>query len=59
VAIVSKAFFMASIISTEPASASGDDLPRDADAVSTARSSISLHPPPPGNSPTPTSTSPV
>src|SRR5246127_1168487 len=59
VAIVSKVFFMASIISTEPASASPEDLPRDATAVSTARSNISLQPPPPGSSPTPTSTNPV
>ena len=58
VAIVSKAFFIASIISTEPASASPETFPREAAALSTARSSISLQPPPPGSRPTPTSTSP-
>src|SRR5579864_9216576 len=57
--MVSKAFFIASSISTEPARASPETFPREAAALSTACSNISLQPPPPGSKPTPTSTSPV
>ena len=55
IAMVSKACFIASIISTDSPRPCRTKLP----ALSTARSSISLQPPPPGSRPTPTSTSPM